>query len=134
MLKVSFPKTQPVMWPSPLVLHRPIKGTPKTATIRRGSTGKWYVCFWCESRVLHLRHCATGQQVGIDVGLKTFATPSTGQEIANPHIFCHDEKALASIQRRLAKEAKGRPELARRHKVVAQVHGRIAWRRGDFAH
>ena len=31
-----------------IILHRPLEGTPKTATISRSSTGKWYVCFSCE--------------------------------------------------------------------------------------
>jgi putative transposase len=51
-----------------VVLHRPLEGSPKTATLHTSSTGKWYVCFSCE--------CAepaplpeSGQQVGLDVGL-----------------------------------------------------------------
>src|SRR5262249_19593516 len=34
--------------PVKIILHRPLEGTPKTATVRRSSTGKWYVCFSCE--------------------------------------------------------------------------------------
>ena len=49
------------------------------------------------------------KQVGIDVGLKTFATLSDGQEIENPRFFREEEKALAKAQRKLAKEAKGTP-------------------------
>ncbi|HEY7973960.1 MAG TPA: transposase [Ktedonobacterales bacterium] len=116
-----------------VILHRPIEGTPKTATISRSSTGKWYVCFSCacaESALLP----ATGVQVGIDVGLKTFATLSTGAEIANPRFFRHEEQALAKVQRRLSKEEKGTPERAKRRRVVARVHERVAWRRGDFSH
>ncbi len=116
-----------------VIVHRPLEGTPKTATIRRSSTGKWYVSFACE--------CAdpsplplAGQQAGIDVGLKTFATLSTGQEIANPHFFRQEEQALAKAQRRLSKEEKGTPERAERCKVVAHVYERTAWRRSDFAH
>jgi len=116
-----------------IVLHRPLEGTPKTATITQSSTGKWYICFSCE--------CPepsplpeTGQQVGIDVGLTTFATLSTGQTIANPRFFRREERALAKAQRRLSKEEKGAPERAKRRKVVARVHERIAWRRGDFTH
>jgi putative transposase len=75
-----------------------------------------------------------GQVVGIDVGLKTFATLSNGQEIANPRFFRAEEKAQAKGQRRLSKEEKGAPERAKRRRVVARVHERIAWRRGDFAH
>jgi putative transposase len=116
-----------------IILHRPLEGMPKTATISRSSTGKWYVCFSCE--------CAepsplpeTGQPVGIDVGLKTFATLSTGQEIANPRFFRAEEKALAKVQRRLSTEEKGTTERARRRRIVARVHERIAWRRSDFTH
>jgi len=119
--------------PVKIILHRPLEGTPKTATITRSSTGKWYVCFSCE--------CAepaplpvTGQQVGVDVGLKIFATLSTGAEIANPCFFRREEKALAKVQRAHSKLEKGTPERARHRHAVARVHERIAWRRGDFAH
>ncbi len=116
-----------------VILHRPIEGTPKTATISRSSTGKWYVCFSCEcAEPAPLP--ATDLQVGIDVGLKTFATLSTGAEIANPRFFRHEEQALAKVQRRLSKEEKGTPERAMRRRAVARVHERVAWRRGDFAH
>ena len=116
-----------------VILHRPIEGTPKTATIRRSSTGKWYVSCSCD--------CAepsplpeTGQQVGIDVGLKTFATLSDGQAIANPRFFREEERALAKAQRRLSKEEQGTPERAERRNVVARVYERTTWRRSDFAH
>jgi putative transposase len=119
--------------PVKIILHRPLEGVPKTATISWSSTGKWYVCFSCE--------CAepvplppTGQQVGIDVGLKTFATLSTRQEIANPRFFHTEERALAKAQRRLSKEETGTPDRAERRKIVARVHERTRWRRGDFAH
>jgi putative transposase len=116
-----------------LILHRPLEGTPKTATISRSSTGKWYVCFSCE-RAEPSSLLPTGQEIGIDVGLKTFATLSDGQEIANPRFFRREEHALAKVQRRLSGEEKGTPERARRRRVVARVHERIAWRRGDFTH
>jgi putative transposase len=116
-----------------IILHRPLAGTPKTATITRSSTGKWYVCFSCECAEPSPLP-ATGRQVGIDVGLKTFAALSTGAAVANPRFFRAEEKALAKAQRRLSKEEKGTPERIRRRKIVARVHERIAWRRGDFAH
>jgi putative transposase len=119
--------------PVKILLHRPLEGTAKTATINRSSTGKWYVCFSCEcAEPAPLP--ATAQQVGVDVGLKTFATLSTGEEIANPRFFRVEERALAKVQRRLSKEEKGTPERANRRKIVARVHERVAWRRGDFAH
>jgi putative transposase len=41
---------------------------------------------------------ADGNSVGIDVGLKTFATLSDGQEIANPRFFRQEEDALTKAQ------------------------------------
>jgi putative transposase len=100
-----------------VVLHRPLEGMPKTATISRSSTGKWYACFSCEyAEPSPLPD--TGQQVGIDVGLKVFATLSTGDEIPNPRFFRQEEHALATVQRRLAKEEKGTPEREGCRKVV----------------
>ncbi len=116
-----------------VVLHRHPEGTLKTATIRRSSTGKWYVSLSCECAEPSPMH-ETGQQVGIDFGLKTFATLSTGQEVGNPRFFRQEEKALAKAQRRLSKAEKDTPERAQRRHIVARVYERIAWRRGDFAH
>jgi putative transposase len=116
-----------------ILLHRLMEGTPKTVTISRSSTGKWYACFSCEcAEPAPLP--ATGQRVGIDVGLKSFATLSTGDEIAKPRFFRREERALAKVQRRLSKEEKGTPERARRRKIVARVHERARWRRGNFTH
>jgi putative transposase len=116
-----------------VVLHRPLEGMPKTATIRRSSTGKWYVS--CSGECAQPSPLlTTGQHVGIDVGLKTFATLSTGQQIANARFFRQEEQALAKAQRRLAQEDKGTLERSERRQVVARVHERTTWRRGDFAH
>jgi putative transposase len=116
-----------------VVLHRKLEGTPKTCTIKRSSTGKWYAYFSCEISVPNpLRR--SKEQAGIDVGLHSFATLSTGESIDNPRFFRADEKALARAQRRLSKEAKGTPERAKRRQSVARIHERITFRRKDFAH
>src|SRR5258708_38886489 len=87
-----------------VIVHRPLEGTPKTATLRRSRTGKWYVSCSCECAA-PTPLPATGREVGIDVGLTTFAMPSTGvaDAIANPRFFRRDERALAGAQRRLSK-------------------------------
>jgi putative transposase len=114
-------------------LHRPLEGRPKTVCIRRSSTGKWYVTFSCAWEPTPLPE--SRERVGIDVGLHAFAAFSTGDEpIENPRFFRQEEKALATAQRRLAKEAKGTPKRRKRRKVVARVHERTRWKRQDFAH
>ena len=115
-----------------MVYHRPIKGKLKTCTIRRSSTGKWYVSFSIECEPERLEPTPT--QVGIDVGLKTFATLSNEEEIGNPRFFRKEEKALARVQRKHSKLAKGTPQRRKHRKVVARVHERIAFRRDNFTH
>src|SRR3989442_1548167 len=115
-----------------MVYHRKIKGKIKTCTIRRSSTGKWYVCFSCECEPERLDPVAT--QVGIDVGLKTFACLSNGEEIRNPRFFRKEEKALAKVQRKHAQLAKGTPERRKHRQVVARVHERMKFRRDNFTH
>lgn len=115
-----------------VVLHRPLEGIPKTVTVSRSSTGKWYVSFSCEWELTALP--VIESQVGIDVGLASFATFSDGTKIENPRFFRQEEKALAQVQRRFSKTEKGSKERKHRRKAVARVHERIAWRRENFAH
>ena len=101
-------------------LHRPIEGKVKTLTITRSATGKWFACFSVECDVQPLP--ANDRAVGIDVGLNSFATLSTGEQIANPRFFRADEKALAKAQRK------------EKRKATRRIHERIANRRRNFAH
>ena len=115
-----------------MVYHRPIRGKIKTCTIHRASTGKWYACFSVECEPERLPE--NSEQVGIDVGLKTFATLSDGTEITNPRFFRKEEKALAKVQRKHSQLTKGTPERRKHRKAVARVHERIAFRRENFTH
>jgi putative transposase len=115
-----------------MVYHRPVKGSLKTCTVHRSSTGKWYATFSCECEPERLPECS--EPVGIDVGLKTFATLSTGEAIDNPRFFRKEEKALAKVQRKHARLAKGTLARKKHRKAVARVHERIAFRRDNFTH
>ena len=89
-----------------LISHRPLDGTPKTATIRRAPTGKWFVTISCEWEPTPLP--PTGQEVGIDVGLKVFAMPSVGDPLEPPRFFRAEEPELGKVQRK--------------HQVALDVH------------
>jgi putative transposase len=118
-----------------MVLHRSITGTPKTAIVKRTPTGKWYVSITVKVEAKARdgkRPLPSEEVVGIDVGLKTFAYLSTGEEIANPRFFRAEEAALARAQRKLAQAPKGSRERDRKRQVVARIHERIANRRRTF--
>jgi putative transposase len=117
-----------------VVLHRPLEGTPKTVTLTRARTGKWYVSFSCETIAGELP--PKSESVGVDVGLASFATFSNGEQIENPRFYRRDEADVKRVQRRkdAAKNAQDWPENAKQTAVLAKIHERIANRRGDFAH
>src|SRR5260370_13568522 len=108
-----------------IVLHRPINGKIKTLTIRRSQTGKRYASFTAECEPERLPELST--QIGIDVALSTLATLSDGTEIDNPRFFRKEEKALAKVQRKHSKLAKGTPERRKHRKVLARGHARVAF-------
>ncbi len=116
----------------PIILHRPLEGTPKSAVVRRTPTGKWFVSFSCEWQPMQLPQ--NNKEIGIDMGVRVFAMLSDGTKIENPKFFKAEQKALTKSQRNLAKQAKGSPERAYARKAVGRIYERLVWRRENFAH
>jgi putative transposase len=112
-------------------LHRPVDGKIKTVTLKR-DWGKWYVCFAVECDQHPLSD--SGEAVGIDVGLTTFAVLSDGTEIENQRFYRASQAKLRRAQRKVARRHKGSN---RRRKAVAamrKVSGHVANQRADFLH
>ena len=113
-------------------LHRPIEGTVKTCTLKKTASGDWDVTFSCEVETQPKNPCELA--VGIDVGLKHFATLTNGEEIPNPRFFKKAERKLAKAQRQLEKHKKGTPERRTKRKAVAKIHEKVRNQRKDFCH
>ena len=119
-----------------IVQHRPLEGIPKSCTITRTATGKWFVSISCDIGDTPEK-TDTGSAVGIDVGLNSFAVTSDGDKIANQRFFRKEEKSLAKAQRRwdaVKKRPKTDAIREKRRKVIARVHERIRNKRHNFAH
>jgi putative transposase len=116
-----------------MVMHRSLQGTPKSAIVKRTPTGKWFVSICCEE-VPEPVVPESDQEVGIDVGLKTFAYLSDGTTIENPRFFRAEEKTLAKAQRKREKAPKKSPERKKLTKRCARIHERTKNRRKNFAH
>ena len=118
-----------------IVQHRCLEGVPKTCTITRTATGKWYASISCDigDPVRSPNHPDTA--VGIDVGLNAFAVTSAGKRVSNPRFLRQKEKALKRAQRKWDKVKKALPKKREKaRKVVARIHERIRNRRHNFAH
>ena len=82
-----------------VVQHRPVEGVPKSCTITRTATGKWFASISCDiGDVPEKTDIASA--VGIDVGLNSFAVTSDGEKIENQRFFRKEEKSLAKAQRK----------------------------------
>lgn len=112
--------------------HRNIEGVVKTLTICRDATGKWWAAFSCKIGTSPLP--VVNAVAGIDVGLESFATLSTGEKIDNPRFFRTEEKKLVKAQQKLSKAEKGTVAKRKQRKIVAHIHCRITNKRRDFAH
>ena len=114
-------------------LHRPIHGKIKICSLMRTGTGKWFTIFSVEHDAIDYPS-EKDIDVGIDLGLKTFAVFSNGEKIKNPKFFIKSEKDLTKSQRKLSSLPMRSIERAKQRLVVAKVHEKIANRRSDFCH
>ena len=110
---------------------RPLDGTPKTCSIVRKADG-WYAHIACETTDTSLP--ATGESVGVDVGLTHFATLSTGETIANPRHDRAAERRSRKAQRRVSRRVKGSKRRAKARTLLAKAHLHVQRQRRDFAH
>jgi putative transposase len=72
--------------------------------------------------------------VGIDVGVKTFATMSDHTAIPNPRIYENAQAELGRAQRRIARRKKGSHRRRKATVLLRKAHERIKNKRADFLH
>lgn len=117
-----------IRWSRPL----PEGAEPSTVTVSRDAAGRWHISILCEDTVHD--GPATDSTVGLDAGITSLVTLSTGEKIVNPRHERRDRQRLALAQRRLSRKAKGSNNRARARIKVARVHARITDRRRDHLH
>ena len=113
-------------------LSRPLPGKPLYLDISRTASGKYYASFTCGVNPDPLPK--NDNTIGIDVGLKVFATFSTGEIIDNPKFFREAEKELKYRSRQLSKKQKNSKRRQKARKQLAVQHEKVANRRKDFTH
>ena len=114
-----------------IILHRPIKGEIRQATISRTQTGKYFVSILCETgeTIKPKAKIKETTTVGIDLGIKTYLVSSDGQEYDNPKFLRKAQSRLKYVQRKYSKH-KGK----RTKQRLAILHEKVANQRKDFLH
>lgn len=118
-----------------LFRHRPIPddATIKMAILKRENLGTWYASFQLELPDPEPDHII-GPAVGMDMGLASFVTLSTGEHIDNPRWLRASEEKLAVLQRRRSRGKRGSRQYRERTRQIRRLHEHIANQRCDFHH
>ncbi len=75
-----------------------------------------------------------GQETGIDLGLESFATLSTGERILTPACYRKAERRLKRLQRCVSRRKKGSTRRRKAVQLLAKAHQTVRRQRSDFHH
>lgn len=95
--------------------------------------GRWFVSVQVEETVPDPVQ-ATGQIIGIDLGIKALATASDGTVIANPKALRSNLKKLRRASRQHSRKQKGSKNRVKATRKLARLHAHIANIRKDTLH
>lgn len=125
--KIKIPKVKQIK----IAYSRQYEGRIVSATLSRDTDNKYYISLCCvniEQQVIE----QTGAVVGIDLGIKEFATTSDNEVINNPKFYRKYEQRLIKAQRKLSKRKKGSNNRNKQILKVNKWHKKITNCRIDF--
>jgi putative transposase len=116
----------------PFFKSRDIIGTIKNATVSKKGE-HWFVSIHTEietSKPVHSSKTA----IGVDLGVKKFATLSDGRVYKAKHSFKKRQARLSKLQQHLSKKKKGSLNFKKLKKRITKLHTKIANIRQDYLH
>jgi len=130
--KVKLPK---LGWVSMFEEFRWPEGRPMSAVLKREGE-RWFLSVSAEVDIPNKENSENQaiQCVGIDLGLTSALTLSTGEKIISPKPLKANLKKLARLQRRFSKSVKGSSNREKRRKKLSRAHWRVMQIRRDWQH
>jgi len=116
--------------------HRPHEGKIANCIIER-DRDEWYCVLVCKEDEVTTSDPyspLSSEDVGIDVGLKSFAALSDGTFIENPRFLRQSEERLKILQKALSGKQKGSKRWRKKRKEIGNLYRRIRNQRWDFHH
>lgn len=131
--KLKLPKFKE---PIKIALSQTFKGETKTVTISKTPTNKYFASILVDDGKVSpkIRPISFETTVGIDVGIKSFAVLSDGQQYDNPKYLKKSLKRLKILQRRASKKKNGSENRKKANLKVSLLYERITNQRKDFQH
>ena len=117
-------------------LSRKINGKIKTSTISKTPTGKYFISISIEQdkKIPRKPKITEKTTIGIDLGIKHFATISDERKIDNPKFLDKSLRNLKRQQRWLSRKKKGSNNKTKQRIKVALLFEKISNQRSDFLH
>jgi putative transposase len=118
------------------VLHRKFDGKIKSSTVSRTPSGKYFISVLVETDAENpkCKKPRENKTLGIDLGIKDFATFSDGTVIQNSRHLNKKLKQLKRQQRALSRKKKGSKNRDKQRVKVAKIHEKVSNSRKDFLH
>ena len=111
---------------------RELPSEPSSVTVIKDPVGRYFASFVVQVHDDPLPE--VDSEVGIDLGLTTFAVLSNGKTVESPRFLRQAERKLRKAQKDLSRKGKGSKNRAKARIKVAKAHARVADTRRDWAH
>jgi putative transposase len=96
--------------------------------------GRWYISFGCEVERAVVESNGHGDTVGVDLGILTLATLSTGETVPGPRALRAGLRKLRRLSRHQSRCQKGSHNRRKAARILARHHARVANLRRDHLH
>ena len=118
------------------ILHRKYHGIGKTATVSVDSIGQFFISILVDNKKDYppVQQFDENTTIGVDVGIKDFATLSNGEKIDNPKYLKQSLSKMKILQKRVSRKQRGSNNRTKAKKAVAKLHIKIHNQRDDFQH
>lgn len=120
--------------PIKVIWDRPLPSTPTSCTFTRTPIGEYYVSFTCLVNVTNKHSINTEERIAIDLGIKNFASLSSGEKLSNPKNATKLQKKLAKAQAKHARTKKGSNNREKARIKVVRIYDKINKQNNDYLH
>ncbi|WP_367267896.1 RNA-guided endonuclease InsQ/TnpB family protein [Okeania sp. SIO2C9] len=115
-----------------IIWSRKLPSQPSSVTVIKDSANRYFLSFVVEIQPESLPQ--TDNSVGIDLGIKTFATLSDGRKIDAPKPLKKRIKKYRKLSKSLSKKTRGTNRYEKARLRIAKFHAKLKDTRTDFLH
>ena len=113
------------------IWSRDLPSAPSSVTVIKDCADRYFLSFVVDIEPVNVE--AKNPSIGIDLGIKTFAVMSNGDQVESPD-YSRLDKKVRKLQKKLARQQKDSKRRNKTRLQIAKLHNRIADTRQDFLH